>query len=337
MYDVDFLPVGDTGQSGDAIALRFTRADNDQLAHVIVDAGFQDDGEAMVQHVLRWYQTTEIDLAIVTHPDRDHMGGMATVLEELNVAVLAVHLIGQHGGSSLAAAGRVNELVQVARRRGTRVVEPFTGDTAFGGLTILGPDPDWYDDLVAEQVAEEAAEAGRRAPPRVRTALRAASDRVATFLPVEIPFDDGPGTNPRNNTSVITLLELDRGRLLLTGDAGVSALERAWDWLELNGSDTGPPTFIQIPHAGSRRNASSAILNRILGSTNQPETRTAFVSVASQSVKHPSPRVINAYIRRGCGWRETRGKHLHHFTDAPLRGWPPAPALPPLDESLEED
>lgn len=37
MYEVDFLPVGDTGQSGDAIALRLTRPDNGELAYVVID------------------------------------------------------------------------------------------------------------------------------------------------------------------------------------------------------------------------------------------------------------------------------------------------------------
>ena len=69
MYDIDFLPVGDGGRSGDAIALRFTRPDTGGLAHVIVDAGFQDDGDALVEHVNYYYGTSSIDLAILTHPD----------------------------------------------------------------------------------------------------------------------------------------------------------------------------------------------------------------------------------------------------------------------------
>jgi len=90
MYEIDFLPVGDEGQSGDAIAARFTRADTGALAHVIVDAGFQDDGAALVDHVQRYYETSDIDLAILTHPDGDHIGGMGEVIRGLNVGVLCV-------------------------------------------------------------------------------------------------------------------------------------------------------------------------------------------------------------------------------------------------------
>lgn len=62
------------------------------------------------------------------------------------------------------------------------------------------------------------------------------------------------------------------------------------------------------------------------------------MSVASKAVKHPSPRVVNAYIRRGCRVYETRGSTIrHHSADAPSRGWGTATPLEPLDESIEED
>ena len=186
MYEVDFLPVGDTGQSGDAIALKFTRPDNGQLAHVIVDAGFQDDGETLVRHVARWFGTTSIDLAIVTHPDGDHIGGMGTVLEELDVGTLAVHLIGQHGAACPPAADAVDDLVDIATRQGTRVVEPFSGVTGFGGVKILGPDEEWYDELVADEVTEARTGSAQRAG-RVRQALRAAGDRFAEHSPRGCP------------------------------------------------------------------------------------------------------------------------------------------------------
>ncbi len=39
MYEIDFLPVGDKGQSGDAIAMRFSRPDGTANAIVVIDAG----------------------------------------------------------------------------------------------------------------------------------------------------------------------------------------------------------------------------------------------------------------------------------------------------------
>jgi beta-lactamase superfamily II metal-dependent hydrolase len=338
MHEIDFLPVGDGERSGDAIALRFTRPDTGGYAHVVIDAGFQDDGEALVGHVKRYYNTSAIDLAIVTHPDGDHIGGMGTVVRELDVGTLWVHRLGERGGDGLPAADAVDELIAVATQRGTQIVEPFAGDTAFGGaLTILGPDPTWYAELVAEQQAEAIVKAARGRPSRLAEAARALGQRFLAALPVEIPFDDGEGTNPRNNTSVITLLELPRFRALFTADAGVPALERAWDWLEANGRDTSPPNFVQVPHHGSRRNASSATLDRLVGSTGQAPSRTAYISVTANAPDHPSPRVVNAYMRRGYNVYRTAGQSIwHHSADAPDRPWGPLSPMQPMDESMED-
>jgi len=343
MYEVDFLPVGEEGQSGDAIGIRFTRPDTGEYAVVIIDAGFQENGEKLVDHVERWYETTNVDIAIVTHPDGDHIGGMGEVVRNLNVGTLCIHRLRNHGGGSLRAADAVDQLIALAESRGTSIHEPFSGTYAFSGaLRILGPDEDWYDELVSDQVEEE--RTGRRAlrAARSQSAIRAAlvrlADRVLSYLPPEVPFDDAGGTNPRNNSSAITMLNVDGHRMLFTGDAGVPALDRAWNWLETNGHDASSPNFAQIPHAGSRHNASTELLNRLYGPPGQPTaTRPAYVSVASKSKRHPSPRVANAYMRRGFRVYETRGSTIHHFSsDAPDRGWSTATPLEPLDESGEE-
>ena len=72
------------------------------------------------------------------------------------------------------------------------------------------------------------------------------------FLPVinsQQVGSDGD-TGPRNNSSVITLLQLDNVRLLLTGDAGIPALEAAADVYEaiFQSFQAYPLRFIQAPH-----------------------------------------------------------------------------------------
>jgi beta-lactamase superfamily II metal-dependent hydrolase len=337
MFEIDFLPVGDGQDSGDAIAMRFTRPDTGAYAHVVVDAGFQDDGDAIVAHMLKYYDTDTVDLAIVTHPDGDHIGGMGTVVRDLRVRELWLHNLGAHGGASLPAADAVSELIKVAQQRGTRVREPWAGAQRFGGaLTILGPDTAYYDQLVAEQleaVAQKVAIGGRG---RLLEAARGLVDRLVTAMPVEIPFA-AKAVNPRNNSSMITLVTVDDKRVLLTGDAGVPALERAWDHAEqLGRAET--PTFVQIPHHGSRRNCSSAWLDRLLGPTGQTSTRSAFVSVVAESDKHPSGKVLNAYTRRGCAVLPTAGSTKWHYTaDAPPRhDFSLAQPLGPMDESDED-
>jgi beta-lactamase superfamily II metal-dependent hydrolase len=337
LYEVDFLAVGEAGRHGDAIAIRFTRPDTGAYAHVVIDAGFDQNGKQLVEHIQKYYDTSAIDLAIVTHPDRDHIGGMGHVIRDLDVEELWIHRLGNHGGATLPAAEAVDDLIGVAEDHGTSVREPFTGLTAFGGaLTILGPDEAWYDELVHEQLAE-AGQRAQRSSSALLEAARLKGQRFLAALPVEIPFGDAGGTNPRNNSSAITLLEIDERRLLFTSDAGVPALDRAWDWLEQTSADMSPLRFVQLPHHGSRHNASSALLNRLLGPTGQDQTRSAFVNVGPEAVKHPSPRVANGFMRRGYKVFQTRGQDIQHQHNAPDRGWGPAKPIEPLDESAEEE
>src|SRR3954465_15206427 len=109
MWEIDYLPVGKGGRHGDAIAMRFTQPSG-ALVPVIIDAGFEENGEALVEHVRRYYKTNAIALAIVTHPDGDHIGGMGVVIRELDGANLCIHRLGERGGASLPAAEAVDDL-----------------------------------------------------------------------------------------------------------------------------------------------------------------------------------------------------------------------------------
>jgi beta-lactamase superfamily II metal-dependent hydrolase len=339
MHEIDFLAVGKKAgdKCGDAIALRFVPSGSDQWAQVVVDAGFKEDGKALVEHVNAHYEPGRLDLAILTHPDEDHINGMGEVLRGLSVDTLWLHRIGAHGGGALPAAQAVEDLIALANDEGTKVYEVFAGEQAFGGaLTILGPDEAYYDELVEAQVSGLSfTEAARKA---VAAAGRSIWDRVAGVLGDEVPFPEKEVT-PRNNSSMITLLIIDDNRIMLTGDAGVSALGRAWDFAEKHGL-AGDLSFVQVPHHGSRRNASSAFLNRILGPPGQAaDARAAFVSVAPGCEhEHPSGRVVNAYQRRGCRVIATAGDGKCSVNGVLLRdGWVTATPLGPMVEEPETE
>ena len=153
MYEVDVLPVGEGEKSGDAIALRYstTGSWSDQVV-VVIDGGFGDDGEALVEHITRWYGTDQVDLVVSTHPDGDHVGGLRHVLEQLAVAELLVHDPRAHvtdiDGLALDA---VLGLIDMADDRGVRRTEPYTGLSRFAGtFQVCGPTREYYRELVAE-------------------------------------------------------------------------------------------------------------------------------------------------------------------------------------------
>jgi hypothetical protein len=150
------------------------------------------------------------------------INGMGEVIRGLNVDTLWLHRIGAHGGGALPATKAVEDLISLANDEGTEVYEVFAGEQAFGGaLTILGPDKDYYDELVEAQVSGlSLAESARKA---IAAAGRSVWDRVAGVLGDEVPFPEKEVT-PRNNSSMITLLSLDDNRILLTADAGCACV-----------------------------------------------------------------------------------------------------------------
>jgi hypothetical protein len=315
MFEIDFLSVGEGARSGDAIAMRFTRPDNGQLAHVIIDAGFKQSGEDLVTHIANTYGVEAVDLVILTHPDGDHIGGMGAVLESLQVGALAIHDLAAHGGTGLKAATATNELIALAKREGTAVYEPFQGLSAFGeALLVAGPSEPFYETLVSQEILAERVGARRQA---YKSALREAAARLyaraLAHFPLETDFDDAGGTGPRNNTSAIVDLRLGQNRFLFTGDAGVLALDHALDYLDARGRTDVYPALVQIPHHGSRHNGSRSLIERMVGPPDSGSRGYAYVSISEQAAedpRYPSPRIANAFGRRGYEVAPTAGKSI---------------------------
>lgn len=360
-YEVDFLPVGDGGRSGDAIAVRFGNLNNPLQQYVIViDGGFTDTGTEMVKHIKTHYNTSYVDLVISTHPDSDHSAGLAVVLTDLNVGALWMHKPWEHTDNIarmfkdarvtdqsvedklLRSLNDACELESIANRRNISVVEPFTGVSAFDGqVAVVGPSLKYYEGLLPDFRCTPAAKAPSVLEMLIR-GLKETAGKVAESFNVETLRDEGDPTSAENNSSVITLIRpTGSGKaLLFTGDAGIPALTEAADILDGSGIGANVATFIQVPHHGSRRNVGPTILNRLVGPKLNQEAvlRTAFVSAGKDGApKHPARKVTNAFRRRGAPVHTTQGLALrHHSLDVPPRSGYTASTPLPLYTEVDE-
>ncbi len=341
-YEVDFLAVGDGERSGDAIALRygniFGRREEQQV--IVIDGGTKDSGRRLVEHIKTYYGTGYVDLVISTHPDGDHCAGLTEVLEGLDVRLLAMHRPWEHAveirdlfrdgrltDASLAAhiweaLQSARDLEAMALDKGIPIVEPFQGDkTSDGIVTILGPSEADYLSLVPHfRGTPEASE------PLLEKAFRLAKEAVRwvqeSLDPRSETLDDSGETTPENNSSVILLVNTPDGKLLFTGDAGISALAAAADYANGYGIDLRYLRIFQVPHHGSRHNLGPTILSRIGG------TYSLISASKDADPKHPSRRVVNALIRRGSTVVATRGVQHCDCVNSPGRNWGPATPLP---------
>lgn len=358
-YEIDFLPVGDKSKGGDAIAIRFgdLNGERDQQFVMVVDGGYKENGEALVAHIKKYYGTEVVDLVLCTHPDNDHIGGLSVVLEELTVKELAIHMpwsnsneiydfvmdgrrtekgIENHLVKSLSQA---QDLVDLAESKDIPVWQPFEGQNIPElpdgyEITVLGPSVDYYNLLMSNFIEGSSQKENDGILKQAVEALLKLVEESFDFETLTDPDEDA--TTPMNNSSAILHLNLNDRVILLTGDAGAHALEKAMDYADENNIGYYQPRLMQVPHHGSKRNVGPTILNRILGPKGQEEERGSVASVPKEgSPKHPAKKVLNAFGRRGCIRNQTCGSTLCYSHDSPDRGWGPADRLPFFDEVEE--
>lgn len=77
-YEIDMLDVADA----DAFLIRFYD-ENDTPYTVLVDGGRYTDGEKVHEFIRNQYNTYTINLAICTHCDDDHYGGLLWLVENM--------------------------------------------------------------------------------------------------------------------------------------------------------------------------------------------------------------------------------------------------------------
>lgn len=349
MYDIDFLAVENEEQtgtkSGDAIIVNVPDASTGEQRLIVVDAGFSDTGQKVVDKISSWYGTDHVDLVISTHPDSDHINGLQTVLESLRVDELMMHLPWKHnlGAVELGNYERIEKLHATATSKGVSITEPFTGESRYGGaVRILGPSVSFYEEQLRLAIDEAttgtaAARLNRSFAHELSLAGARLLEKVLSVFPAET-LTNTDDTGPRNQTSAITLINTGTARMLLTGDAGISALEAAAQQYEASvGSFSAHPLQVfQAPHHGSKHNLGPTVLDRVIGPKGAAHGPvTAFVSSAKAAEKHPSPKVTNALGRRGASVTTTEGKNVH-MGDSDRPGYVSTTPVGPLVEDDDE-
>jgi len=342
-YEIDFLDV-ESDKSGDAIPLRYEI--NGVTRIHVVDGGFADTGDKVVEHVKKFYGNPKsIDSVVVTHPDQDHACGVKKILEQfesvkelwmLRPWIYAAELLPRfpryESAESLAKRLRevypyIADVEDVALEKDIPIYEPFQG-AKIGAFTVLTPSKSRYFDLVvASEKTPQTAEALQNFTARAAMVVQAAK-RFLKALWGEEAFSDEE-TSAENEMSVIQYANLCGEKILLTADAGRSGLKEAADFapfvaLSLPGIDR-----FQVPHHGGRRNVSTELLDRWLGPrlAEKPapgsEKFTAIISAAKKDEDHPRRAVVRAMVHRGAKVVGTKdGKDLRTGHNAPPRdGW----------------
>ncbi len=358
-FEIDFLGV-ESSKSGDAIAIRYEV--NGQLRIHVVDGGFQDTGDSLVDHINEYFDTpSTIDSVVLTHPDGDHAGGLRKVLEAFHVNELwmlrpwqfAEELVSRFDrvtsverliGRLKEAYPNVATLEKIANEKNIRMRPPFQGEQ-IGDFVVLAPSKERYLDLIlksdktpdsqeAKDVLSDAVGFLEKAARKLFSFVKAAWGEES-FSPEE--------TSAENEMSVIQYGYLLEEKILLTGDAGRGGLSEALEFAPSADLSLPGINYFQVPHHGSRRNVSTQLLDEWLGKRLQAQPTigdvcfNAIISAAKEDEAHPRKAVVRAIHHRGGHIVTTEGKSICASKNEPKReNWGTA-ACVPYPEEQETD
>jgi beta-lactamase superfamily II metal-dependent hydrolase len=341
--EIEFLAVGTGSKAGDAIVIRY----GEPLAYhlMLIDGGTAETGATIVSHLRRHFGSNAVlEHVVLTHSDADHASGLRTVLEEIPVRNLWLHIPWMLAprarllftsknwtDDGLARAVRdkydiVSQIVDLGVQKGCTFYYPFQGSRV-GPFHILSPSewaylyllPQFEPTPDPDQAAIEGAQMWIGKATLLSRAIDAARAQVHRWTQETWAYErlrDGGITSASNESSVILYGDFgDNKRVLLTGDAGIRSLAWAAQYAASAGLVLQQFSFVQIPHHGSRRNVGPTVLNQLLGPI-QPEgfpaRFKAFVSAPADDDKHPRKIVLNAFTRRGGDVIVTQGQHKVH-------------------------
>lgn len=345
-FEVDFLPVGNGEKSGDRISFRIVNPITKEQKVFIIDGGFKDTADELINHIKTYYGTNKVDYVISSHPDSDHSGGLQVVLEKMEVANLIMHLPWEHAEdinskiknniTNLNLENKleknlklISDIEDLAREKNVNIIEPFAGTELFGGvIKILGPDKNYYKELLPH--FDESID------PKKDLSLLGMTKRTidATIKwikdhPLINLLDDEDTTSVKNNSSTVILLQDDDKKVLFTADVGKRGLEKAIEYAHGQNIILSDLYLFDVPHHGSKRNLGKTAMSHI-------GAHIACISASKDSEKHPAKKVINHLSKMGIKWTTTKGS-IKCFSSSDIfvtrEGWEPII----YDETFIED
>jgi beta-lactamase superfamily II metal-dependent hydrolase len=287
---------------------------------ILVDAGNKNDSGIIIDYIDKYTRNKRIDLAILTHPHSDHIGGFFDIVNNIDINEFWIHDLQSHINniirkdefeSRLVVYGDLfkringkelkyltetidnsNNLIDLLRRKRIKIKEPFLNlNHELIPIKILGPTVYYYENLLhgfkdMERVFEE---------ENLREQYLIEDITVQESL--SDTLDEVNDESYENNSSVIFNFYYKNSNFIFTGDAGPEALQKSINNFNLSNID-----LLKVPHRGSKRNLTTKIIKTL-------HPKVACIS-AKGTRKYPSRAIINALEKIDCKIYYTKEKDI---------------------------
>lgn len=320
-YQIEMLNVG----AADALLIYYTFDRGDRL--ILVDGGNYSDGERIMNHIHAYYpRRPYIDLAIITHPDDDHIGGVVKMLEALrdkesNAVMIYYFWVNDpslHGYVPSDVKNNISAQTLFRRLRSTYDVNEDSSknlldlidelgigrEEAFAGangknipIYILGPTKEYYTSLIPKfrGIDLNFKETDYSAPH-----YSLLSD-IVTGTPLSPSLDDtADDTSAPNRSSIIFAFKTSQNeKCLFCGDASRDSFDHIPEYLSGQYKNV---TWLKVPHHGSAHNLDSTLIKAM-------KPKVAYIS--SEKEGHYTDRCTWMALKRsGCEVYSTHRDHI---------------------------
>jgi hypothetical protein len=318
MLELTSLPA----KQGDALWIRWG---NENKPHqIIIDMGTEEIGKKFRERLLSLpEEQRKIDLLVITHVDRDHIGGVLTCLAEADpIPGLEIHDVWFNGfqhlnNESVTADPGSPGLEPMGAAQGERLStwlrqqvwnksfdgapvrrtpgEPLAKAAFHQGLTltVLGPTPDVLANFIPKWQEEVAEALAKGKLSEVSPGLEAMGPREPPDLILPNDLQDLANESQKqdhskaNGSSIVLLLEYEGRKILLAGDAHhddlIDGLQAVAD------DDKIHLDLFKLPHHGSKNNISKELIEAV-------DCDYWLISTDGTQFRHPDPVALARII-----------------------------------------
>lgn len=336
-YEIDMLDV----KAADAFLIHFFNDENNSEYVVLIDGGNYDDGKTIAEFIRTNYTQHYIDLAICTHCDKDHYGGLVYLLEQqrdkgddnMGIREIWVDDPANHVELGKIKWYRKQDTLEVEARSvfdlgDTNLMkiiddlvengdiehyEPFADADDYGDkpytsskwsniISVIGPTVDYYSEL-APDFRNDLQKKDYETDEENEPNIELKEGKVYS----KTLEDAGDDPSTHNQSSVIVkFIPDDDNVFLFMGDAGRDAID---NMSEENIDSIQNVYWLKVPHHGSKYNIDNDMINHI-----HPEV--AYISTEKYG-HYLSKAVVNALKKAGADVYSTnvnRSMCHHHNT-----------------------